>query len=209
MISRTDKPAASCGTRSLAPAARVVAACALILSIFIMSAVNANAQVAAPGGEKKPSIEGLEYDSILFSKKLDPIFAGMLSWYMPGLGQYYSAEYTKGTIFLVTEYTLVFGAIFYYLNIDFAAGTGSGFNLRVDAKRTDLGVVETSRRNVFFGLIGIAVGLHLYNMYDAVMSARGYNTRLEKSRIQYREIYPKLDFGSDGKSLFLGVERAL
>jgi hypothetical protein len=209
MISRTDKTSESYGARSLTRAARVIAACLLILSVSLMPAAKVRAQDAAPGGEKKPSMEALEYDSILFSKKLDPIFAGMLSWYMPGLGQYYSAEYVKGTIFLVTEYTLVFGAIFYYLNFDFAAGTGNGFSLKVDAKRTDLGVVETSRRNVFFGLIGIAFGLHLYNMYDAVMSARGYNTRLEKSRVQYREIYPKLDFGSDGKSLFFGVERAL
>jgi hypothetical protein len=163
----------------------------------------------APVTEGKPSFDAMEYDSIFFSKKVDPIFAGMLSWYMPGLGQYYATEYVKGTVFLVTEYTLVFAAIFYYLDFDFAAGTGSGFHLKVDAKRTNLGVVETSRRNVFFGLIGCAVALHLYDVYDAVMSARSYNTRLEKSRQQYHELYPKLNFGFNGTSLLLGVERAL
>ncbi len=206
MTSRTDKPISN-----------LARALVLALGVFVFVALLGAARGSgslyaldpAQGADGKPMLDSMEYDSVLFAKKLDPIFSGMLSWYMPGLGQYYSGEYLKGTIFLVTEYTLVFAAIFYYLDFDFAAGTGNGFSLKVDAKRTDLGVVETSRRNVFFGLIGCAVMLHLYDVYDAVMSARSYNSRLEKSRLQYRELYPKLNFGFNGTSVFMGVERAL
>jgi TM2 domain-containing membrane protein YozV len=90
-------------------------------------------------------LRSLEYNKYFFERKRDPVFAGILSWYVPGLGQYYSGEIWKGTAFLVSEYTLMLCAVFYFLNFDFNAGGGTGFKISVDAKRTDLGVVETSR----------------------------------------------------------------
>jgi hypothetical protein len=143
-------------------------------------------------------------------KKKDPVFAGMLSYYMPGLGQYYSQQYVKGTVFLVTEYTLLIGGIFYFMNFDFAAGGSSGFNLKVDAKRTDLGVVETSRRNVFFGILGAVAVIHVYNISDAVLSARRYNRRLDQKRNELKKKYPDLEFSFDGKKvLYIGIQGRL
>lgn len=153
--------------------------------------------------------EVLEYNNVLLAKKKDPIFAGMLSWYIPGLGQYYSGEIWKGTAFLVTEYTLVIAAFFYFVNIDFSAGNKSGFNIRIDAKRTDLGLVSTSRRNIFYGIMGIVLVIHLFNISDAVMSARKFNMLLDEKRMQFNEKYPSLDLSYDGKNgVYLGMQRA-
>jgi hypothetical protein len=162
----------------------------------------------AKKSEKDQStLENLEYDRYFFEKKKDPIFAGILSWYVPGLGQYYSGEIIKGTTFLVVEYGLIIGAVFYFLNFDFAAGSGSGFNIKVDAKRTDLGFVETSRRNVFIGIMAIVFGIHLYNISDAVKSARNANVEMEKRRIKLKELYPFLDIScNDGRRMNVGLE---
>ncbi len=181
----------------------------LVLAVLLCVLVNMTAWAA----ERKPPVQKEntevmpEYDSVFFIKKKDPILAGMLSWYMPGLGQYYSGEFFKGTLFLVTEYTLAITAIFYFLNFDFAAGGSSGFNLRVDAKRTDLGVVETSRRNVFYGMLVLVGILHIYNISDAVISAGKFNERLERRRERFRQRYPKLEFGyEERKGIYVGLQ---
>ncbi len=155
-------------------------------------------------------LENLEYNRAFFDKKKDPIFAGMLSWYMPGLGQYYSGDVLKGTAFLVTEYTLTIGAIFYFLNFDFAAGGGTGFKVNIDAKRTDLGVVETSRRNVFIGVMSLVFVIHLFNVADAVGSAKSYNVELQKERLRLRKKYPNLKIGCDSnRGFYIGFEKLL
>ncbi len=152
-------------------------------------------------------MELMEYDNVFFTKKKDPVLGGMLSWYMPGLGQYYSEQYIKGTVFLVTEYALLIGGIFYFMNFDFAAGGSSGFNLKVDAKRTDLGVVETSRRNVFYGIMGAVAVIHLYNVSDAVVSARRFNRRLDQKRNEMKRKYPNLEFSlGDRKVMYIGIQ---
>jgi hypothetical protein len=52
------------------------------------------------GRAKNQFYEELDYNNVFFMKKRDPIFAGMLSWYVPGLGQYYSGQYVKARSFL-------------------------------------------------------------------------------------------------------------
>ncbi len=153
------------------------------------------------------TLQNLEYNSAFFERKRDPILAGILSWYVPGLGQYYSGKIWKGTAFLVTEYGLTLGAIFYFMNFDFSAGGKSGFKVNVDAKRTDLGVVETSRRNVFLGMMTVVAVIHLYNISDAVSSARSFNVELETERRRLHKAYPFIYTGGDEKrSLYLGMQ---
>ncbi|HSV98073.1 MAG TPA: hypothetical protein VLM75_14220 [Spirochaetota bacterium] len=171
----------------------------------------APAKVPAKAAQQRSGLyEEIDYNNVFFLKKRDPIFAGMLSWYVPGLGQFYSAEYVKGTVFLVTEYSIVIGALFYFLNFDFSAGGGSGLSLKVDARRTDLGVVETSRRNVFIGLMAAAGLLHLYNVSDAVLSARDFNQSLDRRRQQMREKYPEINFDYErGQGVSIGIRKRL
>lgn len=169
------------------------------------------AKAPAKAAERTSELyDELDYNNVFFLKKRDPIFAGMLSWYVPGLGQYYSGQYVKGTVFLVTEYSIVIGALFYFMNFDFSAGSGSGVSLKVDARRTDLGVVETSRRNVFIGLMAVAGVLHLYNVSDAVMSARDFNQSLDRRRQRMREKYPEINFDYEqGKGVSIGIRKRL
>ena len=157
-----------------------------------------------PGPE---AMEELQYDSSFFEKKKDPVFAGILSWYVPGLGQYYSGEVFKGTFFLVAEYGIAIGAIFYFLDFNFSAGSGSGLSINVDAKRTDLGVVETSRRNVFIGLMSLVFTLHLINISDAVSTAKEHNRSLEKRKREIREKYPYLDVGYENRRVYIGISQ--
>ncbi|MCX8123749.1 MAG: hypothetical protein N3F66_06250 [Spirochaetes bacterium] len=141
---------------------------------------------------------------VLFEKKKDPLFAGILSFYMPGLGQFYSDEKLKGAIFLVTEYTIVIGSLFYFLDFNFKAGSDSGFNLTIDAKRTDLGVISTKRKYLFYSTLAMLSVIHVYNIIDAVQSAGSFNTSLQQKRHELIKKYPQLNFGynADGGIYF-------
>jgi hypothetical protein len=152
----------------------------------------------------------LKYEKALFDKKKDPIFSGMMSWYMPGLGQYYCGRVVKGTAFLVTEYALFLGAIFYFLDFDFAAGGSSGFNVGIDAKRTDIGVVETSRKNVFIALMSLVAVIHVVNVSDAYYSAKDFNRQLEEERNRLRSKYPNIRIGFENKrGVYIAAEKRL
>lgn len=182
-------------------------ALALVFAASLIPAGLFAAPKKAPAKEKE--WEGLKYDRAFFAVKKDPLFAGMLSWYMPGLGQYYSEEYVKGTVFLVTEYTMVITSIFYFLNFDFSAGGGSGFKINVDAKRTNLGVISTSRKNIFYGVLTVLFLVHLYNVSDAVKSAKKFNADLEEERIKLRQTYPGMKMGrEETRDLYFGFGRS-
>jgi hypothetical protein len=135
---------------------------------------------------------------VLFEKKKDPLFAGILSFYMPGLGQFYSDEKLKGALFLVTEYTILIGSFFYFLDFNFKAGSDSGFNLGIDAKRTDLGVISTQRKNLFYITFATLSVIHIYNIIDAVQSAGSFNASLQEKRQELIKKYPQLNFGYNG-----------
>jgi len=189
----------------------------LILAIVLPLESAFAARAASPERQSEKArreeiLRSLEYNRYFFERKRDPVFAGILSWYVPGLGQYYSGEIWKGTAFLVSEYTLTLCAIFYFLNFDFNAGGGTGFKISVDAKRTDLGVVETSRRNIFLGMLAGVFVLHLYNVSDAVQSARSFNIELEEKRQKLKKDYPFLYTAEDleGKrSVYIGFQKML
>jgi hypothetical protein len=194
------------------PFRSMVAAAILLAFVAGWSADAVAAARTAPKktDERIDALEALPYDSGLFIKKKDPIFAGMLSWYIPGLGQFYTGNYIKGTAFLVSEYALAITAVFYFMNFDFSAGGGSGFSMKVDAKRTDLGLVSTSRKNIFIGMVSFLFVLHIYNVTDAALSARSFNMELDKSRLKLREKYPSLDFSVDDRGgFYIGLRKQI
>ncbi len=184
----------------------------IIIILLIVNTASFGVERASSPKGKAPKaeikiLEQLEYQRAFFERKRDPILAGILSWYVPGLGQYYSGEIGKGTIFLLTEYTLTLSAILYFVNFDFSAGGKSGFKINIDAKRSDLGVVETPRRNVFIGVMSLVAFIHLYNVSDAVQSARTFNNNLEKDQKRLRETYPFIFTGSEEKrSVYFGLQ---
>lgn len=190
--------------------------CAIAAVLIALLLFQAHPLFSAPpaarlqSGPGPSAIDDIEYSPYFFERRRDPIFAGFLSWYVPGLGQYYSGRIWKGTAFLVTEYTLLFCAIFYFLDFDFSAGNGSGFQIHADAKRTDLGVVETSRRNVFIGMLSVVFMIHLYNVSDAVQSAKDFNRELEIKRRELQRRYPSIYTGyNETRSVYIGFQHPL
>jgi hypothetical protein len=95
----------------------------------------------------------------------------------------------------------------YFVNFDFSAGGKSGFKINIDAKRSDLGVVETPRKNVFIGVMSLVALIHLYNISDAVQSARTFNFNLETERKRLRDTYPFIFTNSEEKrSVYFGLQ---
>lgn len=177
--------------------ARAIAA--VLAAFFLFFALDDECLAQQRGkADRRKALETLEYDPSLFMKKKDPFFAGILSWYIPGLGHYYSEEYLKGTVFLVTEYALAITAIVSFVNFDFSAGGGSGFQIKLDSSDADLGAFRIPRRTIFWGTMVIVGIMHIYSVSDAVLSARSYNERLEQKRIRWKEKYPDIDFSYDG-----------
>ena len=174
--------------------------CILWLLIAIMLAVQSPLYAQTMKKHTAPQELSLTDDEIkvLFEKKKDPLFSGILSFYMPGLGQFYSDEKLKGALFLVTEYTIVIGSFFYFLDFNFKAGSDSGFNLGIDAKRTNLGVISTQRKNLFYITFATLSVIHIYNIIDAVQSAGSFNASLQEKRQELIKKYPQLNFGYNG-----------
>ena len=186
------------------PGVFLVLLCFLLTIIMLtFPASRARAQAV---NDDAPLSEQEEYETmVLLEQKKDPLFAGILSMYMPGLGQYYSGEVIKGTAFLMTEYTLLLGSLLYFLDFNFSAGGDSGFNLGIDAKRTDLGVVSTERKNVFLGMVSVLLIIHAYNISDAVQSAKNYNMWLEEERLRIRKKYPEIQMSyRENGGFFIG-----
>lgn len=103
----------------------------------------------------------------------DPILSGVFSFLMPGLGQFYSQEPLKGSIFFLSENVLLFATILTFadLNISLVDDFGLSVSLKV-------------KRDITHWEIGASVGLgiaflalHIFNIYDAVDSTSQYNER--------------------------------
>lgn len=140
-------------------------------------------------------------NNLLTIQKKDPLFAGVLSWYMPGMGQLYSDEILKGSIFMISEYSILIGSLVYFLDFDFSMSGDLGFGINVDARRTDIGLIETSRKNLFIGMISVLVLIHLYDVSDAVASAKNYNLKLDYKRQQIPEKLSNISFNYSNEKL--------
>lgn len=145
--------------------------CALLIAALLTApAVGLGVKKAAAGA---PSIVDAPSDAKAhagYSRK-DPILAGALSWYVPGLGQMYSGSVLKGAAFFVIEETLLISTvlIFAEIKLDFTGSVGLGINIksRSNPDRDD-------QRNAL--ILGISlVAVHFVNIIDAVNTARRYN----------------------------------
>jgi len=105
-----------------------------------------------------------------YSRK-DPILAGALSWYVPGLGQMYSGSVLKGAAFFVVEETLLISTvlIFAEIELDVTGNVGLGINIKSKSNPSS----DAQSKALILGLSLIAV--HFINIIDAVNTARKYN----------------------------------
>lgn len=100
--------------------------------------------------------------------------AGALSWYVPGLGQFYSGAYVKGAIFLVVEKALLVSTILTFAEI--RPGVTGGISLGLNIRSKDDPDQDEQRAAVILGVSLVVV--HFVNVIDAVNSARAYNRKI-------------------------------
>jgi hypothetical protein len=115
-------------------------------------------------------------DQYLNSRK-DPILAGALSWYVPGLGQIYSGAFLKGISFFVVEEALLIGTVlaFFELKLDVTGDINIGLNIK-SKENPDR---AEQRIGVILGTAFVAV--HFLNVIDAVNTSRNFNRSLEET----------------------------
>ncbi len=127
----------------------------------------------------------------IFRYRKDPMLAAILSFHIPGLGQAYSGNLGKGALFFVAEETLLWSAL---LNVstfrcrlvkDF--GIEIGFKMRENLSDTR---IYTS---VGLGILYLAV--KVYDIYDAIETAKNYNNRLLKRELKKPGLDSNFNFG--------------
>ncbi len=118
-------------------------------------------------------VPGASSEMTIYTKK-DPIFAGALSWYMPGLGQMYAGNLVKGGVFFVIEEALLVGTVlsFAELKLDVTGDIDIGFNI----KSKDNPDRNEQKVGIILGVVFI--GVHFFNIIDAVNTTRTYNRSL-------------------------------
>lgn len=119
---------------------------------------------------KPPVREDVEREYFFFDEpeRKDPFIAGLLSWAWPGLGQFYTQEYAKGSFYLLSDMVqkgLSVYLLFYYS--DKYSASGSGIVRWDDMSSQDRGVVISYLFSVLL--------LKVICVVDAVNSAEKYN----------------------------------
>lgn len=111
-----------------------------------------------------------EQELILMRK--DPFIAGLLSWFMMGIGQIYCREYTKGSLFiaadLLDKVTLIL--LVSYINDKYAPSSGTA--------TINWGSFEDGTKALILVYLATSLGLRFYSTVDAIQSANRFNERM-------------------------------
>lgn len=112
----------------------------------------------------------------------DPLLAGVLSWYMPGLGQFYSGRYLKGSVFWIVENSLLISTIITVADLNFSIDEEIGFQFSIKPK-DDLTQQE---KTLGISLTIAYVAFHIINVVDAIQSVNSDN-RILRNREKEQE----------------------
>ncbi|MFW6139232.1 MAG: hypothetical protein ACOC7U_08670 [Spirochaetota bacterium] len=126
----------------------------------------------------------------------DPILAGALSWYVPGLGQLYAGAYFKGAAFWVVEQTLLVSILLKFAEME--PDVTGGINLGIHIKSKDNPDREEQKTAVLLGTSLVVV--HFLNIIDAVNTTRMYN------REKQQGMYTDLSYDSNTRSYQASVK---
>ncbi len=124
----------------------------------------------------------------------DPILAGALSWYVPGLGQLYAGAYLKGAAFWIVEEALLASTILTIAELELNV-TGD-INLGVDIKSKDNPDNRERKTAIILGASFVVI--HFLNIIDAVNTTRKYNQNQEK-------VYADVTYGDEDGSYNFGL----
>ncbi|RKY01081.1 MAG: hypothetical protein DRP54_04310 [Spirochaetes bacterium] len=141
------------------------------------------------------------YSQEVYYGKKDPVLAGALSWYVPGLGQVYGGSVIKGAMFWIAEQVLLYGTIvsFAELKLEVTRNIDIGLNITSHENPTK----EEKRRALLMG--SALVVLHFYNIIDAVNTSIKYNRQYSENvsiDVYYNE--ETMSYGFGLKSFFKG-----
>ncbi len=126
-----------------------------------------------------------------FTSRKDPFLAGILSSVMPGVGQIYSEEYTKGSLVILGDF--IGKASLITVIVSLTTKYSSSSNDSVSWERLSGGDKAL--------LLSVAItylGFYIWNIIDAVESANDYNAKY------LREPSITLTFNSSNNGFMLG-----
>jgi len=122
----------------------------------------------------------------------DPFIAGLLSWFMMGVGQIYANEYWKGSLFIAASLTNKVLLVLLLSHINSKYGSEEQI-VSVDWNSFDAGT-----KVLIVTYIAEALGLRIFSVVDAVRSTQQYNERYAPND---RKSEFSLDINGDGVSM--------
>ncbi len=123
----------------------------------------------------------------------DPFIAGLLSWFMMGIGQFYCKEYTKGSIFIAADLADKTSLILLisYINNRYSQGDQTIY--------MNWSAFDPGTKVLIISYFTVKFGVKIYSVIDAVQSAHKYNSRYI-SHEDDRKL--SFDFGDESLSLY-------
>ena len=126
----------------------------------------------------------------------DPILAGALSWYVPGLGQIYAGSIFKGVTFMAVEFALLYGTIISVAEIELGVTGGFTLGFEIKGKGSD---ITSAERTTAIVLGTTLIVVHFINIVDAVNTTRRFNRAIDQ------KIRPDVNYDPELRSYSLGV----
>jgi len=123
------------------------------------------------------NIEKYETDYKFQPVEKDPFLAGLLSWMMMGIGQFYCGEYTKGSIFIAAD-LINKGAMVLLI---------SHINTKYSLSETDIinwKKFDDGTKFLIISYFAGTIGVKFYSVIDAIQSANHYNEKYFSKRDQ-------------------------
>lgn len=135
----------------------------LIFPLLISFNIGLAQEMEPYGNTSKPELHSIEKD---------PFIAGLLSWFMMGIGQIYCREYTKGSIFMAADLLDkgTFILLISHINKKYAPDNDESIYINWKA-------FDTGTKVMVIGYVMGSLTLRFYNVIDAVKSAQKYNER--------------------------------
>ncbi|MBN2498019.1 MAG: hypothetical protein JXR96_25730 [Deltaproteobacteria bacterium] len=127
-------------------------------------------QLALRTGDAGGSSGGSQLSNPMPYDKKNPVLAGAFSLW-PGGGQLYNGEYFVGSLWMAADLALYLGA-FAYAGA-FTSGENYEFKMRPEA----------------IALLSVAVGLHMFSIYDAITEAQRQNEDVDKWSVAYDPVH--------------------
>jgi hypothetical protein len=125
----------------------------------------------------------------------DPILAGALSWYVPGLGQLYAGAYLKGAAFWLVEEALLASTILTLAELELNVTGDINLGVNIKSKENP----DNKERKTAFILGTSLVIVHFLNVIDAVNTTSKYNQKQEQ------KIYTDMTYSTENSSYNAGI----